>query len=380
MKGAWLAVMLLGLAGCAGAPVTPDGREAKAPDAAVGSPAPGPGDPLRSRSAAARLEEARSALDRRDYRTALEAARAAAALNPYLREVRVLEARALEASGELPAALARWDELTRDVPADGTGEDAPELVAYALLAQRRGRGAEAYERVLERVRARPQDAGLRGTAGWLALAEGRPGEAREHLEATWKTPEAPRFALYLGRARLFDGDLSGAEQAAEVAAARQGAGAPEWVLLGDVRRAQGLAAASGEAYRRALELAPDDYDARVGLAVLRLSQGDFAGAEELAAAAAALRPAGPEAWTNLGLARRALGNFAAAREAYEKALLASPRYPPALKNLGILHEKYLGRPADAVPYYDRYLEARPGDDQVAQWRRAALRLAGEGQP
>lgn len=380
MKGAWLALLLLGLAGCAGAPVAPDGQEAATSDTAVDRAAPSPGDSRRSRSAAARLEEARSALERRDYRKALEAARAAAALNPYLREARVLEAQALEASGDLSEALEQWDELTRDAPADETGEDAPELVAYALLAQRRGRGAEAYQRVLERVRDHPADAGLRGTAGWLALAEGRPEEAREHLEATWKTPEAPRFALYLGRARLLDGDLSGAEQAAEVAAERTGAGAPEWVLLADVRRSQGLAAASGEAYRRALELAPDDYDARVGLAVLRLSQGDFAGAEERAAAAAALRPGEPEAWTNLGLARRALGQYASAREAYERALLASPRYPPALKNLGILYEKYLGRPADAVTYYDRYLEARPGDDEVAQWRRAALRLAGEGQP
>mgnify|MGYP005845313139 CR=1 FL=1 len=380
MKGAWVAVLLLGLAGCAGAPPAPDRREAQAPGAAADSDVPGPGDPQRSRSAAARLEEARSAMERGDYRTALEAARAAAVLNPYLREARVLEARALEASGDLPAALERWEGLIRDPPAHGVGEQAPELAAYAVLAQRRGRGAEAYARVLDRLRDRPADAGLRGIAGWLALGQGMPAQAREHLEATWKTPEAPRFALYLGRARLLDGDLAGAEQAAQVAAARPGASAPEWVLLGDVRRAQGLAAASGEAYRRALELDPEGYDARVGLAVLRLSQGDFAGAEELAAAAAALRPGAPEAWTNLGLARRALGQFAGAREAYEKALLASPRYPPALKNLGILHEKYLGRPAQAVPYYDRYLEARPADDEVAQWRRAALRLAGEGQP
>lgn len=380
MKGAALLLLLLGLWGCAGAPrgpVAPD--TAQVPSESEGLP-PGPDDPARSRSAAARLAEARKALAARDYRTALEAARAAAVLNPYLREARVLEAQALEASGDASGALEKWEELTRDAPPAGALEDAPDLVAYALLAQRRGRGAEAYDRVLARVRDHPEDAGLRGTAGWLALSLGKPEEAREHLEATWKTSEAQRFAVYLGRARLLAGDLSGALAAAEVAAARAGAAAPEWVLLGEVRRAQGLAAASGEAYRRALELEPDNYEARVGLAVLRLSQGDFAGAEEWATAAALLRPGEPEAWANLGLARRALGQFEGAREAYERALLASPRHPPALKNLGILNEKYLGRPAQAVPYYDRYLEVRPGDEDVVQWRRAALRLAGEGQP
>ena len=59
----------------------------------------------------------------------------------------------------------------------------------------------------------------------------------------------------------------------------------------------------------------------------------------------------------------------------EKALAADPAFAAALKDLGILNEKYLGRPGDARPFYDRYLAVRPGDAEVERWRKAAARLA-----
>jgi len=371
MRAAWVALLLV-LGGCAAAPVVPEKPEPEAEKSA-----PVLGEATRPRNAEARLAEARQALGTRDYRTAIEASRGALALNPHLREARTLEAQALEAAGDLTAALERWEALVRE----GRGDtDNGLLLAYASLAERRGRAEEALGLVAARAEERPGDAELRGIAGWLALSLGRTDEARGNLEATWGSPVAARFAQYLARARLLDGDLTGASAAAEAAAGRAEAGAPEWVLLGDVRRTQGLAAAAEEAYRRALALDAGEYAARVNLAVLRLSQGDFSGAEQLAAAAAELRPDDPEAWTDLGLARRALGKFAAAGEAYERALAASPGYPPALKNMGILNEKYLGRPAASLPYYDRYLEARPEDPEVTQWRKAALRRAGEDKP
>ncbi len=374
-SAAWITALALLLGGCAGAPVVPEKPQpAEKPAEAPAQPL---GEATRPRNAEARLAEARQALETRDYRTAIEASRGALSLNPHLQEARALEARALEAAGDLPAALERWEILARE---ERGGTESGLLLAYASLAERRGRAAEALGLVLARVEERPGDPELRGIAGWLALSLGRGEEARGHLEATWGGPVAERYAQYLARARLLDGDLAGAAAAAEAAAGRPGAGAAEWVLVGDVRRTQGLASSAEEAYRRALALDAGEYAARVNLSVLRLSQGDFAGAEELALAAAELRPEDPEAWTDLGLARRALGKFAAAGEAYERALAAVPGYPPALKNMGILNEKYLGRPAAALPYYDRYLEARPEDGEVAQWRKAAVRRAAEETP
>ena len=126
-----------------------------------------------------------------------------------------------------------------------------------------------------------------------------------------------------------------------------------------------------------LELDPDNYAARVNLAVLTLQQGDAEAAIELLQAAAESRPGAPEAWHDLGLARRSLAHWAAAREAYETALNVAPGYTPALKNLGILIEKYLGRPAEALPYYDQYMKLVPDDAEVRRWRKNAERLAGQ---
>jgi len=370
VSGRWVALAAVcWLGGCAVAPPAPE------PIPAAEEPRAPLGEAARTLGAEDRLAEARGALTARNYRAALEASRAAATLNPHLPEARVLEAKALEASGDLPGALAKWEELVRS--REGGAEA---LFSYAALAGRRGRGAQALALVESLAGERPEDPEWSGLLGWLALSAGRGDEARAYLEAAWRGPGGQRYAAYLGRARLQDGELAGAAEVAEAAAAQPGADATVWALLGDIRRAQGLAAAAEEAYRKALDLEPYQYAARVNLAVLRLSQGDAAGAEELAARAAQDRPDLPEAWTNLGLARRALGRYGEARDAYEQALAAAPAYAPALKNLGILNEKYLGLPAGALPIYERYLESRPGDEQVAQWRKAALRQAGQGEP
>jgi hypothetical protein len=47
--------------------------------------------------------------------------------------------------------------------------------------------------------------------------------------------------------------------------------------------------------------------------------------------------------------------------------------------LGILKEKYLGQPAAALPYYDRYLHLRPDDEDVSRWRKVAKRLGEKAQ-
>jgi tetratricopeptide (TPR) repeat protein len=275
--------------------------------------------------------------------------------------------------GDLAGALTLWQRLV-----DERHGGADSVIAYASLALRRGRGEEALERLRIQTLETPDDVDLRGVAGWLALQLGRTTEAREHLEATWGTAAADRYAVHLGRVRLLEGDLAGAAEAAERGAEGE-PGALAWVLLGDVQRALGLAAAAERAYRRALENDPASYPARVNLGVLKLAQGDASAAGELFATAAEARPDAPDAWNDLGLARRAQGDFDGARGAYERALTVAPDFAPALKNLGILSEKYLGRPGAAVAYYDRYLAARPTDEEVSRWRKNAERTAGAEQ-
>lgn len=291
--------------------------------------------------------------------------------SPRSVEGRILEARAREARGDLSGALDVWEQLVRD--GNGTWEA---LSACARLGERLGRGDE----VLTLLAAKDEDPERRAAAGWLALALGRTEEARALLETTWGTATEGRTALPLGRVRWLQGDLP----AAAAAALRAVEAAPEdpeaWILLGDVRRSQGLASEAETSYRRALEQAPEDYAALVNLGLLVLDQGEAEEASSLFRAAAKVRPGAPEAWNNLGLARRALGDYEGAREAYRGALEARPDYLPALKNLGILNEKYLGLPAAALPVYGRYLERRPGDEEVERWRKSAERMAQEANP
>jgi Flp pilus assembly protein TadD len=313
--------------------------------------------------------EARQALAARNYRGAAEAARAASAADPRRSEARFVEAQAREAMGDLAGALPLWESLVEERHGDLAA-----LVSYASLAVQRGRGEEALVRLREKIREAPDDPDLQGVAGWVALRLGRTNEAKEHLEATWGTAAADRYAVHLGRARLLEGDLAGAAQAAELAVEEE-PNASAWVLLGDAQRAMGLAAGAESAYLRALDHDPGSYAARVNLGVLKLAQGDASSAAELFTAAAQGRPDAPDAWNDLGLALRAQGDLEGARSAYEKALAVSPEFAPALKNLGILSEKYLEQPGAAVAFYDRYLAARPADEEVDRWRKIAERTA-----
>jgi tetratricopeptide (TPR) repeat protein len=68
------------------------------------------------------------------------------------------------------------------------------------------------------------------------------------------------------------------------------------------------------------------------------------------------------------VALRQKGEFGPARVAYEQALKLDAAFAPAVLNLGVLHDLYLGHPAEALALYERYLALTPaGDAQVGKW-------------
>ncbi|RMG96525.1 MAG: tetratricopeptide repeat protein [Candidatus Dadabacteria bacterium] len=289
-------------------------RPAQKPEPEAGKEAAPLGEGTARLGAPGLLARARTAFEAGDYGEAIEGARRARAMAPDLDEAWRLEARARAATGDRPGALAVWTEVLGRVPGD------------------------------------PEAAEAAGRTEW-------------------------RVAL--GRALLALGDLDAAAAEAERATAERPDDPEAWLLAGDVAREQGLGAEARAAYEAVLARDPGRYAARVNLASVLLSQGEAGAAEELLREAAEGAPDRPEAWTNLGLALRSQGRYAEAAEAYHKALEARPGYLPALKNLGICYEKYLGRLADAIQVYDRYLELAPDDEEVARWRKAAKRRAGE---
>jgi Flp pilus assembly protein TadD len=169
-----------------------------------------------------------------------------------------------------------------------------------------------------------------------------------------------------------------------------------WVLalgfLGDRNRERGEAQRAEAAYRKALELRPDDARVLQARASLRAQTGDPAGAIRDLRRSVEVDPARPLAWVNLGNALSANGDVAGAREAYGRALALDPREPLAHFNLGNTYRQsgdleravasylsavasdpglgvahfelgrayiLLERPTDALPFARRAVEFRP---------------------
>ncbi len=360
---ALLVLACLAVAGCGGRAAAPRGPE---------PPRPLLGEATRPALPAERLGEARAALARGEYARAADAAREARALNPSLVEAWRVEARARQALGDPAGSLEAWERVI-----SLSGGDPEAFRAYAALAAGLGRAEQARARLREVRPDGPPSPALAATLGWLALRTGRPGEARELLEAVWASGEAGRYAALVGRARLLAGDPAGAAAAADRAVEARPRDPAGWTLRGDAARARGLLAAARSDYERALAIDPGHYPALVNLAVTHLDQGDLERAEARFRRAAEVRPGRPEAWNDLGLVLRSRGRFREARDAYLRALEVDPSFAPALRNLGICLEKYLGDADRAVEAYRRYLELRPGDPEVPRWIKAAARRKEE---
>ena len=76
------------------------------------------------------------------------------------------------------------------------------------------------------------------------------------------------------------GDLAGARCAIEGVLVSEPLNADAWVQLGFLRSATGEAKEAGAAFQRALGIAPDYDDAKIGLAQLAYRSGDVDGARE----------------------------------------------------------------------------------------------------
>lgn len=108
-----------------------------------------------------------------------------------------------------------------------------------------------------------------------------------------------------------------------------------------------------DAYRRALELDPEHFDARVNLGRLLHEAGELAAAEANYRLALRLRPEDATAAFNLGVALEDLRRPAEALRAYERALASDPDYADAHYNLAHLYE-VLGKPRNALRHLQSY--------------------------
>jgi tetratricopeptide (TPR) repeat protein len=189
----------------------------------------------------------------------------------------------------------------------------------AIALEQLGRPAEAVEEFREALRLAP---GLADT--WAALGDALAAQQRQdealvaYEQASRLRPRSWRHAARLGSLRLERREFQRAHEALSRATAQPGAGAEAWQGLAAASEATGSFAQALEAWRRAHELAPTDYAARLGLARLLATCPDTAlrdGAEALALAQALVqeRPDDPDARAALAAAEAARGRGAPLR-------------------------------------------------------------------
>jgi lipoprotein NlpI len=114
--------------------------------------------------------------------------------------------------------------------------------------------------------------------------------------------------------------------------------------------------------------APNLTGPMLNLALIAAQKKQRDGAREWLDKVLTVVPNHPVALTYSGLIAREDGMFSLAEQQYRKALKAHPDYAPAIRNLAILLDMYRGKPAEALPYYERYqaLQKTP-DPQVNDW-------------
>jgi len=123
--------------------------------------------------------------------------------------------------------------------------------------------------------------------------------------------------------------------------------------LGNLLRDRKRLAEAIAAYRRALEIKSDFFEAHNNLGIALRDFGQFEQAIAAHHSAIALEPENPRAWNNLGVAFSAIEEPAEAILAYRRAIDLHPQYSHAFHNLG-----------KALAVSDRF------DEAIASFRRA----------
>ncbi len=119
-----------------------------------------------------------------------------------------------------------------------------------------------------------------------------------------------------------------------------------------------------DAYRRVLEIDPDQVEAEFNLGNVLYAESDLMGAVQQYLRAIDKDPDYVEAWNNLGIAYGDQDRWSEALTAFQRALAVEPAYTDAHYNLAESYEQ-LGRLADARRHWQQYLRFDP----TSSWAR-----------
>jgi Tfp pilus assembly protein PilF len=111
------------------------------------------------------------------------------------------------------------------------------------------------------------------------------------------------------------------------------------------------------AFDKAAALDPQLPEARYNRAAVYLDCGDYGSALKELSKLTDTHVGNVPAWVALGVAQRGLGKLDEARHSYEKALSLDANDAGALYNMGVLLMDFKKEPAQARPYFERFMHA-----------------------
>jgi tetratricopeptide (TPR) repeat protein len=302
----------------------------------------GRGHGLRSTGRAALLPRAAPPL--RAALLLLASAFAVAAQQPYVTRAQGVPAARVARALEQARATASLDDAA-------FGESL--AVAYALVGE--GRHAEAAELFAALAAKRPRDfAALYGAA----LSTFNAGRAAEALPLARRAVDAALTDSRAGNSRAADA----------------------LVLLAVVEAVGGDEASALKNVRRAVELAPDNFDAQLALGRALYGAGDDAGAFRAFRAALALRPGDARTLFFLATSLERAGDDAGALAAYRELATRQPRAAEGHLGLGVMLVKRGGADSEeGLMELARALELDPNAYEARVTLGRALLSAGRAE-
>ena len=290
-----------------------------------------------------------------------------------LREAIALDANLWEARYDLGAILGIEGDLAGSeeqlaLAAKLAPDSQDVAVALAEVRRRRGEQKEAADGLADFVQDHPNAVDARTLFVASLRESGQIDKAiAEAREVLVRKPADASALAELSLSHLAKGEKEAAALLAKQALDSSPNSAVAHRATGLLDLANGDDAEAFAEFRKAADADPHDTTSRLNMGVVLLHAGAYAKAEEQYREILKVSPDDTQAQVGLAAALRG-GSDAAhpqrleeARALLEKVLAADPHETSALFNLGVLYADFLKRPADAGPFFKRFLADAPSD-------------------
>jgi tetratricopeptide (TPR) repeat protein len=290
-----------------------------------------------------------------------------------LREAIALDANLWEARYDLGAILGNEGDLAGSeeqlaLAAKLAPDSQDVAVALAEVRRRRGEQKEAADGLADFVQDHPNAVDARTLFVASLRESGQIDKAiAEAREVLVRKPADASALAELSLSHLAKGEKEAAALLAKQALDSSPNSAVAHRATGLLDLANGDDAEAFAEFRKAADADPHDTTSRLNMGVVLLHAGAYAKAEEQYREILKVSPDDTQAQVGLAAALRGGSDPAhpqrldEARALLEKVLAADPHETSALFNLGVLYADFLKRPADAGPFFKRFLADAPSD-------------------